>query len=135
MINHFFLFFSGKLINYPSVLERQEFLEYHHFACRCVYCVNNVNFNEILSNVSDTLTMADTKYRAFQFLPPLTIYEEMGKTIIKTIIENREIIIKNADNPCSPEFFLLPENIKEMWHMFSHFVNFPYFLNANALQN
>lgn len=97
----------------------------HHVICRCVYCVENVNIDEILSRKSDTLKMIIEKSRNFYDVHPLASYKELSVEIFKQLKENQELIIKNADNLYSPEFLVLPDFNDGFFKLLGNFVNYP----------
>lgn len=79
--------------------------------------------------------MAVEKSRKFNSIQPLASYKVLSVELLKQLKENQELIIKNANNLCSPELFLLPGYNNIILDILGGLANFPCILNENMFQN
>lgn len=118
------------------LIKRQELLQRSHkFICRCFYCVNDVNFDQILSCGSNALIMAIEKTRRFDSHMPLASYKDLSVELLNQLKENNQLIIENATNLCSAEYFILPGYNHGLFHILGAFMNFPCILNDDMFIN
>lgn len=107
-------------------MERQRILqEAYKFVCHCVYCVNNVNFDGVPSQVSMPVRNVLAKTVRFNSLYPLTSYKDLSVKLFNLLKEVQEMIIKNTDNLYSAEHFLLDYYNRKLLFMLGDLVNFP----------
>lgn len=113
-----------------SLLQRQTLLNFfHHFYCRCIYCINDITFEKIKRNASFEFCGAMEKSHKLFSVCILTSFERYRSEILKQMKQNQELIIKYADNPCSPEMYKLKTINSGFFHILGHLVNFPCVLN------
>lgn len=92
--------------------------------------MKNVDIDKILSSLSYSLKLVVAKSRSLRTsINPLVSYKDFSVEVLKQLKENQELIIKNANDPFSPELLLLPEYNNWFFHVICNFMSFPCILD------
>ena len=78
--------------------------------------------------------MAVEKSRKFHSVQLLASYKDLVVELLKQLKENQDLIIKNANNLCSPELLLLPGYNNIILDVLSGLKNYPCMLNEEMFQ-